>query len=864
VNFGLFSFKSFAHVAFGAAAAVMLVLGWVLYDANFQAIESAKSVGHSQEIINAIYEIDEQRARTEAAQRGYLLTGALPYLEELDEALKVERMARVAIKDLTADNPEQQRRILRLDTLIERRIVSMHENQALFPMAGLERIREADELGRAAIKEIYDLADVVENREIELLALRRVDEEHRHENTLTILKAVIMISLVVLIPGYIGFLGQSRARNRAERKLADMADSLPGAAYRVRSDANGVKRDRFEFVSPSVEQLFGVTRESMLQDIDQFWRCILEEDRPIFKAAIENRAQIGKPLQYDFRITHPSGETRWIRSSSSMSKEADGSFVWNGYWADVSSQRRLESALQEAKEAAEAGNRAKSVFLATMSHEIRTPMNGVLGMLELLSTTTLNAEQRTTLDIVRESGRALQRIIDDILDFSKIEAGKLEIRPTAVSIASTVEAISRLFSGNASSKCLDLRCSIDSQISPALLVDPTRLRQILNNFVSNALKFTAKGHIEINVVLVDRAEGEDRLRFTVADTGIGISPEDQARLFQPFVQATDETAARFGGTGLGLTICERLAKMMGGTIEMVSQVGVGTTMTLELSLPIADPKELRADDRVSAPNFLLTTRMRRRAPDTARAVSEGTLALLADDHPTNRSLIVRQINLLGYAAESAVNGAEALEMWKSGRFGILITDCNMPEMNGYALTRRIRELEAANGNKRIPIIACTANALGGEAEICFAAGMDDYISKPVELSVLAKKLDQWLPLARPAPPIDRSVLSSLTSGDIAAEREILTDFRRANEDDSAMLKRAVDRSNISEVTTAVHRIKGASKMVGAVGLAGVCEQLERASRADDWQGVRSNLGAFEHELERLNHFCEAEPWAIAS
>jgi two-component system sensor histidine kinase EvgS len=491
-------------------------------------------------------------------------------------------------------------------------------------------------------------------------------------------------------------------------------------------------------------------------------------------------------------------------------------------------------------------------------------MNGVLGMLELLSLTELDAEQRTTLEVVRESGKSLQRIIDDILDFSKIEAGKLEVRPTVASMESAIEAVRNIFSGNASSKGLLLKCSVDPRISPALLVDPIRLRQILNNFVSNALKFTSKGHIDIKAELVARGDGEDRVRFSVADTGIGISSEDQARLFQPFVQVADKTTGRFGGTGLGLTICQRLASMMSGSIEMVSEIGVGTTMSLDLSLPIADPKDLPAPDSVSSADFARTTRMRRLAPDRARAESEGTLALLVDDHPTNRSLIVRQINMLGYAAESAENGVEALEKWKSGRFGILITDCNMPEMNGYDLARRIREIEAANSYKRTPIIACTANALGGEAEICFAAGMDDYLAKPVQLNELAKKLDQWLPVARPAAPFDRSALAGLTGGDVSAEREILRDFRRANDHDAAMLKSAVARSDISEVTTASHRIKGASRMVGANGLAAVCERLERASRANDWKSVQASMGAFYHELERFNSYCDDDLCALAS
>jgi signal transduction histidine kinase/DNA-binding response OmpR family regulator/CHASE3 domain sensor protein len=854
--------KPTAHIAFGAAGAVILALGWLAYSASLRGTESSRWVSHTLEVIQAIKEGDEQLARADAAQRGYLLTGEDIYLKERDQALSNEMAAADAIKKLTTDNKFQQADVFQLESLMATRASIMHESERLLQTAGAEsaQVREA---GRAATQRILDLTAVMEQQELRLLGIRRLEEQQRQQSTLVVLLAAVLMSLTVLILGYLGFVAQSRARNRAERKLSDMAESLPGAAYQAQTDTNG-SAGRFEFVSTSVEHLLGIKRESLLQDLGQFWTCVLEEDKPAFVAAVENSTRTGTPLQHDFRIKQTHGEIKWIRTCASVRKEPDGSFLWSGYWSDVSNQKGLERALHDAKEAAEAGNRAKSIFLATMSHEIRTPMNGVLGMLELLSLTTLDPEQRTTLEVVRESGKSLQRIIDDILDFSKIEAGKLEVRPIVASIASTVKAVSNIFSGNASSKCLDLKCSIDPRISPAVLVDPMRLRQILNNFVSNALKFTAKGRIEIKAELIGRADGSDRVRFSVIDTGIGISPEDQARLFQPFVQAAGETTPRFGGTGLGLTICQRLAKMMGGSIQMASQVGTGTTMILDLSLPIADPKDLLAEDPVNSPDLLRITKVRRIAPDIARAQSEGTLALLADDHPTNRSLIVRQINMLGYAAESAENGIVALEKWKSGRFGILITDCNMPEMNGYELTRRIRELEAASGNKRIPIIACTANALGGEAEICFAAGMDDYLAKPVELHELAKKLDLWLPIVRPQVPLDRSVLESLTGGDVAAEREILRDFRRVNEGDAAMLQRAVDGSNIPEVITASHRIKGASKMIGATALAAVCEQIERASRADDLQAVRSNIGVFQEELQRLNHYCDADPWALAS
>ncbi|HEX7466460.1 MAG TPA: ATP-binding protein, partial [Usitatibacter sp.] len=410
-------------------------------------------------------------------------------------------------------------------------------------------------------------------------------------------------------------------------------------------------------------------------------------------------------------------------------------------------ERAIVEKLRASKIAADAGNEAKSGFLAMMSHEIRTPMNGVLGMLEILSLTKLDAEQRASLSVMRDSGDSLLRIIDDILDFTKIEAGKLELQPEPASVAKIVDRLCNIYSGSASAKGLLLRAQVDPRISPILSFDPLRLQQILNNFVGNAIKFTSQGEISIRAEFAGTRDGNEVVRFIVRDAGIGVSSEEMSKLFEPFTQAAAGSARRHGGTGLGLSICRKLAAMMGGNVEMHSSPGEGTTMILMVALPIPDPSTIA----LFAPSASMLSAQaiaeRRSPPAAGQAEDEKTLILLVDDHPVNRMVMARQVSMLGYAAETADDGFAALDLWSTGRFGLVITDVNMPEMDGYELARRIREVEAGKGLPRTPIIACTANAMGGESQKCLAAGMDDYVAKPTQIPQLAQKLDRWLPLA---------------------------------------------------------------------------------------------------------------------
>jgi CheY-like chemotaxis protein/HPt (histidine-containing phosphotransfer) domain-containing protein len=311
--------------------------------------------------------------------------------------------------------------------------------------------------------------------------------------------------------------------------------------------------------------------------------------------------------------------------------------------------------------------------------------------------------------------------------------------------------------------------------------------------------------------------------------------------------------------------------MMGGTINLDSAPGKGSTISLELSLPVAEPPPGSGADGARA--LPAGSAVRRMAPGIAQAEKEGTLVLLVDDHPVNRMLLLRQVRTLGYAAQTADDGVQALQMWKSGRFGLVITDCHMPHMDGYELARSIRRVEADEKRERVPIIACTANALQGEAEACLAAGMDAFLVKPVELAQLIDKLDRWLPLPRPASPlaapaasapaaatsagpIDQALLTATCGGDVSMVGEVLAAFQRTCEDDSGGLRQAVATDDVAQVTQFAHRMAGASKMVGALAFAAACENIERASRNGDWKAVLGGMPAFEQERTRLAAYFE--------
>jgi len=506
---------------------------------------------------------------------------------------------------------------------------------------------------------------------------------------------------------------------------------------------------------------------------------------------------------------------------------------------------KLEKTTAKALEAA----RLKSEFLANMSHEIRTPMNGVLGMIELLSRSPLDEKQSRHLATLQTSAGGLMSVLNDILDFSKIEAGKLELREENCRVRALVDEVTELFAPRAELRGVRMLAEVDFDVPSQVEADTERVRQVLSNLVGNAVKFTESGSIRLRAS-VEESKGQlFQLRFEVTDTGIGIDPALQGKLFEAFSQVDGSLTRKHGGTGLGLAICKQLVALMKGRMGVSSAAGRGSTFWFVLPM-----RRLESTASLELPEAA-----RPFAPPSSSNAGVARKILVAEDNPINQAVIRELLSELGYAAHIVENGLLALTALEQEAFPVVLMDCQMPELDGYGAAREIRRRELQG--RHIPLIAVTAHAFEGEREKALSAGMDDYVTKPISASVLREVIQRWWPkwvslepesgerLANVLAPVARET-SPVLDASVRRSDAVAKVFLKHVPDQVASIGKALESGDQATLKNAAHKLKGSCLAVGIPRMAELCARLEDGSAAPeaDFAQLRTVYGQAEREL----------------
>lgn len=679
--------------------------------------------------------------------------------------------------------------------------------------------------------------------------------------------ARLIYGFVVLIDVLIGVVVwrlSRRAWHASEQlRLYVRAMEMAGNAI-VITDRNGI----IQWVNPAFTKTTGYSREEATGQNPRILKSG-KHDRTLYQQMWET-ILAGRVWSGDV-INRRKDGTLYTEEMTIAPVWDDGGHVTHfiAIKQDITERKLVQQQLEEALLQAQEASRAKSEFLANMSHEVRTPMNGILGMAQLLMDTPLSEEQRDYVATLKGSAESLLSLLGDILDISKIEAGKMVLQYAPFDLRQMVREVAHLFEARAKEKGLHLHVHMTADIPPQIIGDELRLRQILSNFVGNAVKFTEQGSITIRAVTGEagkpRSETAIRQQFNispnsstmwvrleVSDTGIGISTDKQGVIFESFAQVDGSTTRQYGGSGLGLAINHKLTELMGGTIGIESEEGKGSTFWVTLPLFVPDMEQYSGVTGDSVPQ------QEHCAGDSANVGTRPKgRVLLVEDNEVNRKVAIRLLQKLGYETDVARDGVEAVEKTANHRYDVVLMDIHMPRMDGLEATRRIRERERFTG-KHQRIIAMTASAMKEDVERCLAAGMDDYLSKPVKMEVLQGMLEKYENAFSAEPtgqsPIDSDFLMEMTGGDPAFTQEILEEFLKTIPPLMQEVEQAVMSGDSGRLARAGHTIKGSARAVGAQRFSDIAYELEMAGKNQNLQDAPTWVATMHEEWQRLSDY----------